>query len=225
MKSTIPVRGRRSTLLSTLCLLTIGTLAGGCTTKETQLIRPEPLTIEGVPVVGGQLMIFNDPGVYFTFVMPGEHFHNVPGGGRPLTMLVDSIHVQMTTVDANDVVGDAEGEMTHAEVLARHQAWETEFLAKQAGDDELGLYREHITLPNGRGCLVWTIDTPGRPTHLFLTTVVGTRVLVLTGLVELVPSTDIIERFIGAAESIERHRHPIDVRYIRDSVAGKRRGG
>ena len=196
-------------------------VVSGCR-KDPKFVRPEPLTIEGVPVPGGQIMIFNDPGEYFTFLFPGKTFHNLAGGGRPITLKIDSLTIQMTSVAVSTILPSGSALLTEPEILARHQAWETEFLASQATSDQLGLYREHVTLPNGRGCLVWTIDTPGHPTHMLVSSVVGPRVLVLSGLLEKISSGDMVDLLLAAIGTIRRHNHPIDAKWIRDSLSAKR---
>mgnify|MGYP000642765189 CR=1 FL=1 len=210
--------------ISFVSIIIVGLLlvASGCR-KEPEYVRPQPLTIEGVPVDDGQLMIFNDPGVYFTFVLRGTSFHNVAGGGRPITLDVDGERIQMTSVAVTEFVPSGSALVSAPEILSRHQAWEVESLARQSGDEELGLYREHVTLEEGgRGCLVWTVDTPGRPTHMLVTTVIGTRVLVLSGLLERLAPSEMVDLLLAAMKTLRRHDHPIDVRWIRDSIAARR---
>ena len=204
-----------------LPVLLLPLLFAGCPKKETVIASPVPLSSVGVPVPEGQLIIFNEPSTYFTFLIEGKTFENVDGGGMPLTMDVDGNCVQMTTTAVADFfIGDLTSTPDH-DLLTMHQAYEVTWLSKVEGTEELGLYREHVTLPNGRGCLVWTLDMPDRPTHLIVTTVLRPRILVLSAVVEGDNQDRMLDLLLKSMETLERKKSPIDAEWIRDSVVMK----
>ena len=199
-------------------LLLLPLLVAGCPKKETVISGPVPLSTVGVSVPEGQLMIFNEPGAYFTFVIEGKEIENVEGGGIPLAIKVDGNYVQMTSPAIADFFSGDPSDTPDHDLLTMHQAWEVSWLSAQAKTEELGLYREHITLPNGRGCLVWTLDTPNHPTHLIVTTVLRPRLLVLSAVVRGDNQDRLLDLLLKGMESLERKESPVDVEWIRDSV-------
>ena len=213
---------RAGLMLSSLTILPL--LFAGCPKKEVIVASPVPLSTVGVSVPEGELIIFNAPDTYFTFVLEGETFENVEGGGLPLAMEVDGNYIQMTTLSIADFAkGDPTMTPDH-DLLTAHQAYEVAWLSGQANSEQIGVYREHLTLPDGRGCLVWTLDAPNYPTHLFVTTVLRPRVLVLSAVVEGGNQKEMLDLLIGAMGTIERKRRPIDVEWIRDSVVTLHKG-
>lgn len=213
---TMTIENRSTSALLFLFLTPL--LFAGCPKKETIIASPVPLSTVGVSVPEGELIIFNAPDTYFTFVLEGEKFENVEGGGLPLAMEVDGSYIQMTTLSIADFVkGDPTLTPDH-DLLAMHQAYEVKWLSGQAKTEQMGVYREHTTLPDGRGCLVWTLDVPNLPTHLFVTTVLRPRVLVLSAVVEGNNQKKMLDLLLGAMGTIERKKRPVDVEWIRDSV-------
>lgn len=201
-----------------LSVLLIPFLFAGCPKKETVYASPVPLTTVGVSVPEGELIIFNEPATYFTFVIEGEQIENVERGGMPLTLNVDGTQVQMTTTAIADFYSGDFAKTPDHDLLTMHQAYEVQWLAAQAGSEELGLYRQHVTLANGRGCLVWTFDSPTHPTHLMVTTVLRPRILLLSAVVEGNSQDRLLDLLLSSMESLERRESPIDVKWIRDSV-------
>ena len=189
-----------------------------CTKKETIIASPVPLTTVGVSVPEGEMVIFNAPNTYFTFVLQGDLIENVEGGGMPLAMEIDGNYVQMTTTAIADFFGGDPSLTPDHDILTMHQAFEVKWLTRQNDTEKIGLYREHVTLQNGRGALVWTIDTPEHPTHLLVTTLLRPRVLVLSAVIEGNNQREMLDMLLGAMESLERKERPIDVEWIRDSV-------
>src|SRR5688500_15264753 len=136
----------------TLVLLLTSSLlvgSGGCSSPPKGPAQILPLKSIGIAVPEGQLMVFNEPETYFTFLLQGDSIHNTPDGIDPFILIVDSLPVQVTSLPISDFFAGDATEFDDVELLTMHQSYEVKYLRDRSGAD-FGIYRELLTTADGR---------------------------------------------------------------------------
>lgn len=208
-----------SRTLLLLCLL-LGS-AAGCSSPPKGPTQILPLKSVGIAVPEGQLMVFNEPETYFTFLLQGDTIRNTPDGVDPFILIVDSLPVQMTSLPITDFFAGDVTEFDDVELLTMHQSYEVKYLRDRSGAD-FGIYREHLTTADGRGFLMWTMDAKDLPTHIIVSTVLRPRILLLSATLRPGFEGDgkrAMDILIGAMQTVRRRTDRIDLKKLRDSVS------
>ncbi len=196
----------------------------GCSSKKAAApVAATELTTLGVTVPEGQLMIFNASDAYYTFVLRGEDIRSTQrvDPSDPPALFVDSLFLQMTTLPISRFIDSDISRMTDLQILEKHQRYEADYLGSLTRR-KYTIHREPIRLGNGRQCLIWLMEVEGLPTQILISTAVRPHVLLLStplftgGKAE---EDRILEKLMGAMESIRQYSEPVDPLVIQDSVA------
>ncbi|MCB0710890.1 MAG: hypothetical protein KDD67_01020 [Ignavibacteriae bacterium] len=199
-------------------------LLANCSSKKA--VAPSAGTIElatvGVAVPEGQLMIFNAPGAYYTFVVKGKNIRNTTSvhPGDPMALMVDGIFLQMTTLPISQFITTDFSRKADRDILQTHLKYESEYLGSLIQQD-YKIDQEPLTLDNGRECLIWMMEVEGLPTQVLITTAVRPHILMLStplydgGKME---EDQILGKLLGAVESVQQYREPVDPLKLQDSV-------
>ena len=195
----------------------------GCTSsKKNDPYGATELTTLGLTLPEGQLMIYNDPGAYFTFLIRGNHIRNTERHSLedPLALVVDGMFLQMTTLPISQFIDSNFSRMSDQEILEAHVRYESQYLASLI-DKDYKIYREPLHLDNGRESMLWMMEIEGMPTQVLISTAVRPRILLLSTAL-LREGEKEQKRVLGllmeGVGSIRRYDKPIDRFVLQDSI-------
>ena len=150
----------------------------------------------------GVLVVWNEPGNYYTLEIPGQQFE--PVQNRPLWFRVDGKFFQITTVEKKRF--ERPGAADDRSVLAAHMAFEAGYISGLL-KSKIKPNSAAIKLPNGHEALAWGYDMPKiseqqtARRQLYLTVVKRDHVFLVNSAVEGTADENAIAKFLSDALS------------------------
>src|SRR5258705_7683658 len=182
--------------------------------------------INAIKTANGFVLVWNQPGNYFTLDIVGKDVK--PVTGKDVFFNVDGKVLQVQSLAISEFLGDAKIDHTNGPaVRAAHRDWEFQYLESTLGK-KLRLESTTITLKNGRSGLLWSYDMPEglnvqAKKQIYLTVLNGENLILLNGVVDSDNSTEVMQNFLkDVALTLRPSTKPIDLMKLQEQVMSEK---
>ncbi len=189
--------------------------------------RPQESGVSAVKTADGFVLVWNEPGVYFTLAVKGRNVRPM-NSTEHVFFNVDGVVFQVQTVAVKEFMKDfRDGKPDDATILAAHRDWESKFISESLLGAKLDVKTAPLKLGDGRDALLWKFDMPEMPEgaqssakeQLYLTVVSGDHVILLNGVVEGdVPEAAVQKFLLDTLSTLRASAKPINLRELQEAI-------
>jgi hypothetical protein len=197
------------------CLLTLVALLS-CMTVFGQAGEQSGM----IKTATGILIVWNEPGNYYTVEVRGEKIEPVPE--HNLWFKVDGKFFQIVTLEKKQFVKGSAAD--NKAILAAHREWETDYLSKTLGA-KLQVESNWIKLANGEEAHSWSYEMPkvsDKQTaikQLYLAIVKRDHVMLMNRVVEAGDDEKVAARFLlETMSAVKPSERPLSLKQAQENV-------